>query len=241
MQLIEHNANTTAENIALDELLLMKAEGGEIGQTLRFWESAEHAVVLGRAGRAGDDCFLEKCREEGVKVIRRLSGGGTVLQGPGCLNYSAVLSYDSNGEYADIKRSYNAILGRICRGFRGCGYRAEIMPVSDMVLGKKKISGNAQARKKRFFLHHGTLLYNFDIPKVARYLKHPVKEPDYRKGRRHGVFVVNIRLSSAELKAVVIKAFPLTGVKSSLNKAELAGMNKLVAEKYSRDEWNLAF
>ncbi len=241
MQLIDHTLNTASENIALDELLLMKAEAGEIGETLRFWESAEHAAVLGRAGRAGKDCFLEKCREDNVKVIRRLSGGGAVLQGPGCLNYSAVLSYDSSGEYADIKRSYSAILGKICLGLRGCGYRAEIMPASDMVLGKKKISGNAQARKKRFFLHHGTFLYNFDIPKVTRYLKHPVKEPDYRKGRRHGAFVVNIRLSAAELKAVIIKAFPLTGVRPSLNKAELAGLNRLLSEKYSRDEWNLAF
>ena len=241
MQLIEHTLNSIAENVALDELLLAKAESGAAGEALRFWEAPEYAAVLGRAGKAKEDCFLEKCLEDGVKVIRRLSGGGTVLQGPGCLNYSAVLSYDSDAGYADIKGSYSAILGRICAGLKGCGYRVEIMPVSDMVLGKKKISGNAQARKKRFFLHHGTLLYDLDIPKVTRYLKHPVKEPDYRKGRRHGAFIVNIRLTAAELRSVIIRAFPLLGVRSGLSKADLAGLDKLVAEKYSRDEWNLAF
>ena len=93
MQLVDYPTKTPEENIALDELLLQKAESGEIGEVARFWESEEDFVVLGRAGKVNEECFLKKCHNEGVKIIRRASGGGTVLQGKVSLNYTLILSY----------------------------------------------------------------------------------------------------------------------------------------------------
>ncbi|MDD3088891.1 MAG: biotin/lipoate A/B protein ligase family protein [Candidatus Omnitrophica bacterium] len=238
MLLLNHSITAPEDNIALDEAMLLEAERGGAGETVRFWESEEHFIVLGRACDAFGECDLEAAARDGVKVIRRLSGGGTVLQGPGCLNYSLVLSYESDPQYRTIRSSYGAVLRRISMALHSRGIAADIMPLSDMAVAGRKFSGNAQARKKKYFLHHGTLLYAFDIGRTGLYLKHPPAEPEYRKGRGHGEFIANIPLSRVELEKAVKESFPVSGERGSTERTkELA--QKLVDGKYSRKEWNL--
>ncbi|MGD2279050.1 MAG: lipoate--protein ligase family protein, partial [Candidatus Omnitrophota bacterium] len=191
----------------MDEFLLAKAEKGEMGETLRFWEAKEHFIVVGRAGKVKEDCFTGRCLEDGVRILRRVSGGGTVLQGPGCLNYSAVLSYERGNDFKDIRTSYNYILGKISDNFKAKGVNVDFFPVSDLALGGKKVSGNAQARKKRFFLHHGTFFYAFDLPRVASYLKHPSSEPEYRNSRPHKDFLTNLPISGDRIKRSILEVF----------------------------------
>lgn len=241
MHIIDHTVPTPEENIALDELLLLKAEAGEMGESLRFWEADEHFVVLGRAGKVDDECFRDKCFSDGVKIIRRISGGGTVLEGPGCVNYSAVLAYDSHRDYPNIRGSYSAILGSICSSLGEYGCKARVMPISDIAVEEKKISGNSQARKRKYFLHHGTFLYNFDIDKVSAYLKHPPAEPEYRKGRRHGAFIANTRLSREKIKEAVLRSFSQTREKLTLDEKHLTDLKTLIDTKYTLDSWNRAF
>jgi len=207
MKLIENPAPTPEKNITMDEEFLVKAEAGEIGESLRFWEAKEYFVVIGRSGKAEEECRIDKCRRDGVKIIRRLSGGGTVLEGPGCLNYSVILSYERDDAFRNIRSSYRVILGGIARRLKAKGHDARFLPISDLAAAGRKFSGNAQARKKRYFLHHGTFLYDFDIEKVSRYLKHPPAEPDYRKGRAHGDFLANISESPENLMDIVKEEF----------------------------------
>ena len=93
MKLVTCPTLSPQENIHLDEELLLKTELSKEGETLRFWESKEYFVVIGRSGKAEEECHLDRCSRDGIKIVQRLSGGGTVLQGPGCLNYSLILSY----------------------------------------------------------------------------------------------------------------------------------------------------
>ncbi|MFQ5952668.1 MAG: biotin/lipoate A/B protein ligase family protein [Candidatus Omnitrophota bacterium] len=207
MKLVEFSANTPEEHIVLDELLLLKAGAGEVGETLRFWETKEHFVVLGRAGKVEEDCFLDKCRQDNIKILRRISGGGTVLQGPGCFNYSTILSYERDDNYRHVKSSYKKILGMISGSLKTKGFNTVFYPISDLALDGKKISGNAQARKRKYFLHHGTFLYDFDLDKISHYLKCPKKEPEYRKGRPHEDFLANIPMEKEELKEIIKEVF----------------------------------
>ena len=75
-----------------------------------------------------------------------------------------------------------------------------IAGTSDLAAGSVKVSGSAQQRKRRFFLHHGTLLAGFDLPQLARYLNAPERQPDYRRGRPHVQFVGNLPTTTGELK-----------------------------------------
>src|SRR5262245_22625242 len=82
---------SVAEDLALDEALLIEADRGGTPALLRFWESRQYAVVLGASRRLRDEVFIDACRTDGVPILRRSSGGGTVVVGPGALNVTVVL------------------------------------------------------------------------------------------------------------------------------------------------------
>jgi len=241
MKIIKYDARSPEENIALDEVMLAMAEEGRTGESLRFWESEEYFIVVGRSGRTQQECFLDRCAGEDVKIIRRISGGGTVLQGPGCMNWSAVVSYEREEGLGDLRSSYSMILGKLISTLKKKGIDASFFPVSDIAVEGRKVSGNAQARKRRYFLHHGTFLYGFDTEKVPLYLKHPSSEPEYRKGRVHCDFIANISSGERCLKEAVTEVFMPSGTTWSPGKEELESLNRLVVSKYSDTGWNHAF
>ncbi|MBU4376361.1 MAG: lipoate--protein ligase family protein [Candidatus Omnitrophica bacterium] len=195
------------ENIRYDESLLECAENGMGGEVLRFWEAKNISIILGRACKEELEIKKSEARDDGIKIAKRMSGGGTVLQGPGCLNYALVLSFENRPELKDIKKSYQIILERICAALNRIGIKAEFEPISDMATGGRKFSGNAQWRQKRYMLHHGTILYNFPIEKIGRYLKMPPAEPPYRKGKSHSEFLCNAGAKAPEIKKAIERAW----------------------------------
>lgn len=229
------------ETIGIDEILLLKAESGCIGETLRFWIPKEYYVVVGRAGKVEEECFVDRCEQDGVKVIRRISGGGTVLQGPGCLNYSVILSFEEREGMRDIRSSYAAILGMIIDELEKEGYNASAVPLSDIALDDKKISGNAQARKKKFFLHHGTFLFGLDLDRIPVYLKHPPNEPVYRKGRSHRDFLTNLPIGQSKLEELIKRAFLPSENVWRPDESDLKALDNKVLEKFATKKWNNAF
>src|SRR5262245_57601278 len=79
------------DNILLDEALYLNAEKHSGPEVLRFWESPKVFIVLGRIGKEDDDLVATEVLKDHIPVLRRTSGGGTVVQGPGCLNYSLII------------------------------------------------------------------------------------------------------------------------------------------------------
>jgi len=98
----------------------------------------------------------------------------------------------------------------------------------------RKCSGNAQQRKARGLLQHGTLLYAFDIPRVRRYLRQPARQPEYRGGREHDEFLVNLPTTAADLTHRLRAAWEATVVHRDWPREVV---RQLVEEKYSRPEW----
>ena len=189
MRLIDRSPSDPRENVALDAALFdaLEASGGH--ETLRFWESPQAAVVVGRFGRVEQDVDARACRDDGVPVVRRVSGGGAVVVGAGCLNYALVLSLETRPELFDVARSYEVILGWLVEALGVPGLC--VAGASDLAIGGRKVGGSAQRRGRRALLHHGTLLYGFDASAMGRYLRHPVRQPVYRADRPHGAFVMN--------------------------------------------------
>src|SRR5262249_21250461 len=101
MYFLDQSLPTLAENLALDEALLLDAETGG-PEALRLWRCPAHAVVLGAGGRLADDVDEAACRADDVPIARRSSGGGTVLLGPGCLCFSLILRFDRDPALADL-------------------------------------------------------------------------------------------------------------------------------------------
>lgn len=234
MKLLDYTLPAPAENLALDEALLLAAEGGTGGEVLRLWELPTYAVVVGSGGSVGIDVNLSACEADGVPVLRRASGGGTVLLGPGCLCFSLVLGYDRAPGLNEIPASNRYILARVVRALAPA-VAAAVEGTSDLATGGVKFSGNSQQRKRRFFLHHGTLLCGFDLARVPKYLNPPERQPAYRRDRPHAEFVANLPVSVEAVKSLLVAEWRPEG---EYGPVPLEKVRELVAEKYARDEWN---
>lgn len=232
MLLKDISFNDPLKNIVYDDVLLRLAEDGVSGEVLRFWESPVYFIVLGLIGKVEEDVNAESVKRHEIPVLRRSSGGGTVLQGPGSLNYSLVLSKDLRPEIADLKKSYEYILGRVCQALKTLGINAVFLPISDIALedGLRKISGNAQKRSKKYILHHGTILYNLDVFKAAEYLQMPKSIPEYRQGRSHTDFIVNIPAAAVDIKCAILNAFDVRSSSESVSKSEEQLLEQLMVQ-----------
>lgn len=239
IRFIDFTFPTPEENLAFDEALLIaleKHEGSDgpddEGEVLRFWESRVHFVVLGMARKLYEDVDVEACSRNGLPILRRATGGGTVLQGPGCLNFTLVLSLNKRPELRNVGRSYATILGSIAQVLNLEG--AHLRGISDLALDGRKVSGNAQKRTRNALLHHGTILYNFDLSMISCFLHEPRRQPRYRERRSHAAFLRNIPLGVTEMKSRIATAWDAAPHSGSFLLSEFPS---LVTAKYSTREW----
>jgi lipoate-protein ligase A len=238
---------TPAENLACDEALLDWCEenGGE--EILRFWESPETFVVVGYANKIATEVNVENCRAKQIPIFRRCSGGGTVLQGAGCLNYALFLRIAGNSPLANISNANRFIMEKNCAAIESLRSAINHQPSTincsvrghtDLAVDGLKFSGNSQRRRKNFLLFHGTLLLNFNLTLVGEFLRTPSKEPDYRHSRSHDKFLTNLNLPAIEVKNALKKTWNATAELRDFPKSE---NKKLAVEKYLSDEWNFKF
>ncbi len=199
---------TPAENLALEEFLLDSAETGASGEVLRFWESPTPFVVVGYANRITTEVNVAACAARNIPIYRRCSGGGTVVQGPGCLNYAVVLRITEEGPTRTIHTANQYVMERTRRAIASLNSQLATLNCSvrghtDLALGELKFCGNAQRRRKHYLLFHGSLLLNFDLPLISELLNMPSLQPDYRNGRTHDKFVMNLGLPAADVKVAL--------------------------------------
>jgi lipoate-protein ligase A len=235
-----------AENLACDEALLdwRGENGGE--EILRFWESRETFVVIGYANKIATEVNVKNCRAKQIPIFRRCSGGGTVLQGVGCLNYALILRIAENSPLAGISSANQFIMEKNSEAIETI-FKSQIANRksqisvrghTDLAIDGLKFSGNSQRRKKNFLLFHGTLLLDFDLALVSEFLRMPSKQPDYRQSRGHGEFLTNLNLSAGKVKTVLKKSWSAIEELKDFPQSEI---QKLADQKYLTDEWNLKF
>lgn len=225
---------TAAANLALDEALLLEAEAGG-PEVLRLWQSPHYAVVLGAGGKWADEADGDACQRDAVPILRRSSGGGTVLIGPGCLCYSLVLRFDRDPALGDLHASYCHILKTMCEALRPFAPDIACAGISDLAVGGRKVAGNAQQRKRTHLLHHGTLLCDFDLRMLERCLRHPPRAPEYRGGRAHAEFVMNL---NAHAEAVEQRLRSVWRAHEELSAIPSRTVEMLLSEKYDREDWH---
>ncbi|MHB1414993.1 MAG: lipoate--protein ligase family protein [Chloroflexota bacterium] len=189
LEVVLSPAATVAENLAIDEEMI-RAAAPEQRTALRLWWGDAPTVVVGNSEKPEVVADLVACERLGIPVVRRRTGGGTVLQTADVVNYSltapAPVGLDVRAAFAIGARVLVGALARL-------GLRAEMRGISDVVVGDRKISGNAQARRRGGLLVHGTLLVEVDLGLLEACLRHPPREPDYRRGRGHRDFLTSLR------------------------------------------------
>jgi lipoate-protein ligase A len=249
-RLLEYEVpNRPAMNLAVEEAVFIGKARKEAVPTVRFWRN-EKAVVVGYSQSVAAEVNLKACREKGIEVIRRLSGGGAVYQDLGNLNYS--ITIDANHpliKSRDITQSYCVLCSGVLTALKAFGVEPFFVPPSDILVGQRKISGNAQLRRKAVILHHGTLLVNCDLALLAEALdtsgqklagkivasnKRTVTNLADELGRQ-----VRMKEVKAALRLGIENSFQVSLEKGTLSQEEERTAEKLCAEKYLSREWNL--
>jgi lipoate-protein ligase A len=228
---------TVAENLALDEAILAEAHAGRLtAPVVRTWMPQRPTVVLGSSSHVAQEVDLAACRVEGVDLVRRPSGGLTVVIGPGCLMWSVVAQVPEASPAID--QIHAAMLDPLCAALGAAGRSVVRRGSSDLAVAvdgiDRKVSGNALRVRRHAVLYHGTLLDDFDLELVSRVLRHPPREPDYRAGRGHGAFLANLALGRALLEETVRRAFTAATVRSAWSPDAVA---VLVRDRYLDAEW----
>jgi len=143
--------------------------------------------VLGRGSDPEVEVELPAVTADGVALLRRRGGGCAVLLDPGNLVVSVVLPLPGLG---DIKRCFARISSWLIEGLRTAGVAGvRQRGVSDLAVGERKIGGSCIYRAKDLLYYSTTLLVDPRLDLVERYLRHPPREPAYRRHRRHAAFM----------------------------------------------------
>jgi len=194
--------NTVQRHLELDlERLDAAQQGG--AANFRTWRCEQTTVVVGRSVKIADEVNLDFCRSEKIPILRRPSGGRSVLIGPGTLQYSFTLPYRLAEDLASIAGSKRFCNRALIAGL-GLPCKIDEDDSGDLVTGGRKFAGLALKRRKSAMLLHGTLLESADLEKIAAALQHPSHEPAYRGGRVHLEFLANVgAIDAATLESTV--------------------------------------
>jgi lipoate-protein ligase A len=236
-------------DLALEEAIQLNLEQGQGHNTWRFWQPRTPAIILGAGQVAAQEVHLSAAADEGVPILRRHSGGGAVLISAGTIHFSATyLIEELEGGHA-IRSTMSAVLKPIIKVLQAWGIFSGEAGLSDLVVhsmeGPRKIAGNAQARKRKTVLVHGTLLANPNWEQMNRLLPLPSSMPAYRMERPHQAFLTSLlregisanvdSFRNGMAKYLNVPIFETQ--EPTLPEMDLA--RQLYTEKYSLKTWNL--
>jgi lipoate-protein ligase A len=172
-----------------DEDLIARALAGE--PAMRVGGVEERCIVLGSGSDAAVELDLDACRDDDFPVLRRRGGGCAVVLDPGNLIVAAALPLPGVGR---IHWAFEQLSAWLLAGLARAGVPdAQREEVSDIALGDRKIGGASIWRGRDVLLYGCTLLVDPEVRLSERYLRHPPREPAYRRGRDHRAFMGSLR------------------------------------------------
>ena len=234
MRLLQMTLDSPAANLALDEALLERAESAEGQECLRLWEPDSAFVVLGRSSPYLREVNLDFCSANEIPILRRSSGGATIVTGPGCLMYAVVLDLRLRPELAMVDRAHDFVLNRLASGLARLGVQSQISGTSDLTWEGRKFSGNSLRCRRNAIVYHGTLLHGMSIDLIERCLNRPMRQPNYRQDRSHREFLRGLQVERDALEKALAAEW-LANEPDLSPPLELCDV--LVQKKYSQTAW----
>jgi lipoate-protein ligase A len=235
IRVLETAYNNAALNMGIDEALMEK-----IGESpvLRIYGWRPGAVSIGYFQSIKDEVDLKKCSQIGVDVVRRLTGGGAVLH-----EFELTYSFITKEYPQNIMESYRWICEAIVISIKRLGFDASFVPLNDIVVQGKKVSGSAQTRRKGVLLQHGTLLLGVDIDKMFCILKVPSEKLRGKiikdvKERVTSLAGTTFEEMASSLKTGFATKFDAKLIADTMSTEEISRARWLAERKYNSKEWN---
>ena len=236
-------------NMALDEAIAVARSRNLVPNTLRFFRWEPSAVSIGYFQGMDEEVDTAACDEKGVDYIRRRTGGGAVYHDrDGELTYSMFINQNHRLVSTDFQESYETLCSGLVSGLWLLGVQAEFKPINDIVVGGRKVSGNAQTRGMNVVHQHGTILVKVDPSLMFAVLKVPnekirdkmIKSVEERVTSLHTILGRDVDFD--KLKRALMEgfeaSFEIRLVQGTLTEFEEQKAEELRTEKYSRREWN---
>ena len=239
MKTILNDSKNPRFNLALEEYVLKYLDSDE--DFVLLWQN-ENSVIIGRNQNTLEEINPDVVKKHDVNVVRRITGGGAVYHDDGNLNFSFITKMKDN------LNDYRKFTKPVIEGLNNLGVPAEFQGRNDIVVEDKKISGNAQSFYKDKMLHHGTILFDANLPFVAEVLNvkaDKIKSKGIKSNRSR---VTNIlpylkeEVSMGQFKKTLLEH--LLGTKDivkhvyELTDDDYEKINELMEKRYNRWEWN---
>ena len=158
---------------------------------VRVYRYDEVAVVIGRGGHQDRELRGDNIARDGVPLYQRPGGGCAVVLDPGNLIVSLALPLPGIGH---IRTAFDAVTAWMIDGLAAAGVADVVQRgVSDLVIAERKIGGSCVYRTRGLLYYSTTVLIDQNMPLVGRYLLHPPREPEYRRGRPHDAFMGSLK------------------------------------------------
>lgn len=238
--LLINNTNTNAYfNLAMEEYFLKNTNE----DIFLLWQN-ENSIIVGKNQNTLSEINYDYVKENNIKVVRRLSGGGAVFHDLGNINFTFISCNDNS--FSDFKKFTMPIV----EALKELNVHAEFSGRNDLLIDGQKFSGNAQYNYKNKVMHHGTLLFSSEINDLSNALK--VKPSKFQgksvKSVKSRVTNISSHLDK-EMTVLEFKDYLMDFINKrdenshfyELNDKDVESINKLVEEKYSTWEWNFGY
>ncbi|AGR41625.1 lipoate--protein ligase [Spiroplasma taiwanense] len=228
-------------NLATEEYLVKSKKYKE--PILFLWQN-DNTIVIGKNQNVAWEINLQNAERDSVNIIRRNTGGGTVFQDLGNMNFSII--------YTDIENKgvslFSSMLSPVINTLNELGAPAVFSGRNDIELNGKKISGNAMWKYEDRFLQHGTVLFNANLDRLAQYLTVDRAKIIAKNIQSISARVTNVNSEIEEKIEIsyfmdkLIETYKKMDVVNPLvlEKDDLAAIDKLFREKFSNPDWTFA-
>jgi lipoate-protein ligase A len=240
MERIDLTTASPPEFLAWEEAFLADAEEHGV-ERLWFWESPSPCVVVGYGQSIEREVNVAGCLRRGIPILRRSSGGGTVVQGAGCLSYGLALRLDHHPALASVTSTNQWVMKRQANALRRFPNLAVIirghtdLAVQPPAGAERKFSGNAQRRTRNAILFHGTVLCEAPLDLISELLLQPSAEPEYRAQRTHADFVTNLYLPVSRVRQAIVEEWEPTAPRLPLPESRY---RELLCSRYLHAGWH---
>jgi len=242
-RLLKLEVNDAFTNMAIDEAIVTARIKSLVPSTLRFYQWKPSAVSVGRFQDVSNEIQIENCRRQGVDIVRRITGGGTVYHdSQGEITYSVIAKEEDFGT-TDVFQAYNTICNGLIEAAKILGVNADFnlgdtKNCPNITIQGKKISGSAQFHKGGVLLQHGTFLLEADLEKMFTFLRVLAREKLTSIKNELGE-----RVSTEEAYRALVKGFEkalnVQLREEALTTYEQKLAQKLRMDKFLTEEWNL--
>lgn len=154
------------------------------------WQPDAVYIVLGRSNSADNAIYIDLAEKDGVRIVKRPSGGESVVLSPSMMVFSSKFLLKKESSPAALFKMVNT---HLIESLSNAGIKnLSSKGISDLTINDKKILGSSMYLKNNYLFYHAVLNISEDVSLISKYLKHPSKEPEYRQGRAHKEFITSL-------------------------------------------------